>query len=54
MYARTWATLGFYSAAIDGNFGADTVRAVKDAQRVHGLNADGIAGPLTWQVLVAG
>lgn len=41
--------LGSYGA--DGKFGAKTQTAVKDFQREHGLNADGIIGPLTWEAL---
>ena len=51
---RLLAQWGFDPGTIDGHFGASTVRAVKEAQSVHGLNPDGIAGPLTWQVLSAG
>lgn len=32
----------------DGEFGAETLAAVKQFQRNHGLNVDGICGPLTW------
>jgi murein L,D-transpeptidase YcbB/YkuD len=51
---RLLAQWGFDPGTIDGHFGASTVRAVKEAQSVHGLKPDGIAGPLTWQVLSAG
>lgn len=37
----------------DGEYGAETVTAVKAFQRDHGLAADGICGPLTWTALDA-
>jgi hypothetical protein len=40
------------SLNVDGNFGPQTVAAVKDFQSGHGLAADGIVGPQTWQALV--
>lgn len=36
----------------DGKFGPNTEGAVKDFQRKNGLNADGIAGPKTWEKLL--
>jgi peptidoglycan hydrolase-like protein with peptidoglycan-binding domain len=42
---------GFDPGAADGAFGASTAKAVKQAQKAHGLNADGIAGPMTWHAL---
>lgn len=44
---------GFDPGAADGHFGAATLQAVISAQTAHGLEADGIAGPLTWQALLA-
>lgn len=35
-------------ARVDGEFGAETERAVKTWQRSHNLTADGIVGPQTW------
>ena len=35
----------------DGKFGNKTLAAVKDFQKTHGLNADGVVGPLTWDAL---
>lgn len=35
----------------DGKFGAKTESAVKAFQRDHGLKADGIVGPMTWDAL---
>ena len=42
---------GFDPGAADGAFGPSTATAVKKAQKSHGLNADGIAGPMTWHAL---
>lgn len=39
---------GFFCGAEDGIFGENTERAVKDFQAAHGLKADGIIGPKTW------
>lgn len=38
---------GFYTGAIDGEFGPGTEAAVRAAQAAHGLEVDGIAGPQT-------
>jgi hypothetical protein len=40
-------------AEIDGDFGPVTEEAVKRFQRLAGLDADGIVGPLTWHALLA-
>jgi N-acetyl-anhydromuramyl-L-alanine amidase AmpD len=45
---------GFDAGAADGIFGKQTEAAVKKAQLAHGLDNDGIAGPLTWAALLAG
>lgn len=41
--------LGSYG--IDGDFGSATQAAVKEFQRDHNLNADGVVGPLTYDAL---
>ncbi len=42
---------GFLQASPDGIFGTNTVNAVKNFQRANSLNADGVAGPRTWNAL---
>ena len=39
--------LGFYTAYVDGSFGAQTESAVKAFQKKYGLTADGVAGRAT-------
>ena len=43
--------LGYYSQAIDGQYGDATVEAVKKFQTANGLTADGIAGTQTLEKL---
>ena len=40
-----------HSVAVDGDFGSGTESAVKSFQGAHGLDSDGVVGPLTWQAL---
>jgi peptidoglycan hydrolase-like protein with peptidoglycan-binding domain len=44
-------TLGFYSGAIDGNFGQGTKRALMNFQLKNNLIADGVAGIKTQKIL---
>ncbi|MCI0484572.1 MAG: peptidoglycan-binding protein [candidate division NC10 bacterium] len=41
-----------FSLDVDGLFGRDTENAVKRFQREHGLDDDGVVGPLTWAALL--
>ena len=43
--------LGYYTGAIDGDYGSSTASAVKEYQRRNGLTADGVAGEKTLQKL---
>lgn len=42
---------GFYQGAVDGKLGPKTREAIKEFQRVHGLNDDGVVGRRTWAKL---
>ena len=42
---------GYYSGAIDGIYGTQTLNAVKSFQRKNGLTVDGIAGTQTLQAM---
>lgn len=45
--------LGYYlgSCGVDGDFGKDTEKAVKQFQEDRGLTADGVVGAKTWEAL---
>lgn len=42
---------GYYSGAVDGIYGSQTVAAVKKFQQKNGLTADGIVGKATYEAL---
>lgn len=43
--------LGFVGKDVDGDFGINTLIALKAAQFTHGLANDGICGPASWAML---
>ena len=45
--------LGYYTGALDGDYGEKTDAAMKEFQRKNGLDPDGSAGPLSQPVLFA-
>lgn len=45
------AELGYYAGYIDGNFGSQTLQAVKDFQKANGIYVDGIVGKTTTKYL---
>jgi putative chitinase len=45
--------IGFACGTVDGHFGENVVRAVKEAQRHFGLVADAIVGPSSWRAFLA-
>lgn len=50
---RNLTSLGYNTYGIDGDFGNNTYNALTAFQKDHGLNADGIAGPLTQNAISA-
>ncbi|MBI3315004.1 MAG: peptidoglycan-binding protein [Candidatus Omnitrophica bacterium] len=42
---------GFYNGKVDGKIGAGTRAAVIQFQRFQGLDADGVIGRKTWDIL---
>jgi peptidoglycan hydrolase-like protein with peptidoglycan-binding domain len=43
--------LGYYTDAVDGNYGQSTATAVSQFQKAAGLNPDGIVNAVTWERL---
>ncbi len=43
--------LGFAGSDADGDFGINTLIALKAAQYTHGLSNDGVCGPASWAML---
>lgn len=43
--------LGFTGRDVDGDFGINTLIALKAAQFTHGLASDGVCGPASWAML---
>ncbi|MFF0825291.1 spore cortex-lytic enzyme [Brevibacillus sp. NPDC003359] len=43
--------LGYYNGKMDGIYGANTTKAVRQFQKAYGLQTDGITGSNTWRVL---
>jgi peptidoglycan hydrolase-like protein with peptidoglycan-binding domain len=41
----------YYTGAIDGKLGSGSQKAIKEFQKDHGLQADGIIGKKTWDAL---
>ena len=48
---RRLKSLGYYSGSIDGYFGSQTYRAVRNFQSRNGLSVTGVADPYTQEVL---
>lgn len=42
---------GYYKGSVDGVYGSETARAVREFQRKNGLTVDGVVGPETWAAL---
>lgn len=46
--------LGYYTGAVDGDYGRNTTAAVVAYQKKNGLTADGVVGPTTYRKLISG
>ena len=51
MVQKRLKELGYYRSNIDGKMGRDTVNALKEFQKAHGLEQDGVAGKATYAIL---
>lgn len=51
MVQRRLKELGYYRGTVDGKFGSASVKALETFQNAHGLNADGVAGRATYDIL---
>jgi hypothetical protein len=45
--------MGYYTKSIDGDYGSGTKQAVMKFQEIHGLSADGVVGPKTFQKIIS-
>ncbi|MBI1977164.1 MAG: peptidoglycan-binding protein [Candidatus Omnitrophica bacterium] len=50
---KALAEAGFYKGTIDGVIGKKSRAAIRAFQEKHGLKADGVCGPKTWEKLKA-
>lgn len=51
-FQRLMSCLGFYTDKVDGSYGKNSEKACRDFQTQHGLEADGVCGPMTWKELL--
>ncbi len=42
---------GFDVGNVDGDFGPETEKQVREFQRAHDIEVDGVVGPMTWKML---